>query len=412
MKDNKIVILHVFPDGMHFKKSADTYDSVPNVENLYYLFSPDKDFVLKKIQDVRVKIITDFKEYVSYFSNPDIDVILFHSLPYQFYYLFDYIDDSKYVVWWMWGYDIYYAQGEYSPIVSLDNLYKPLTKQYMEQDEVVLKESGYNKICRYITKFLRLPIRIVRKIKRLRLAMPAPKKSQNEILARIDSSYAPMNIEYYMVKEAHPEFKATFFHRPRLAKKPSLSFHKDPGNILVNHSLSFTNNHLDVFNSLYDLDIEKDRKFIVPISYGLVGFKGNPENLINASNMDKDRTIWLTKILPLDEYDALLNSVTHAVFGMIRQQALGNVFLCVLKGVKIYLYKDSVVYKELKKSGYVCYTIEEDLTAESLKLCLREEDARNNYNHYMQVLMSDSPEECWEFLKNAVAEKRNNLQND
>ena len=409
MVDNKIVILHVFADAMHFKKAANVYDSVPNVENLYYYFTPDEKFEFKKIHDDRVKVFNDFNEYVSYFSNPNVDVILFQSMPYPFYYLFDYIDDSKYVVWWIWGYDIYYGQEQYPPLVAMEELYKPLTKRYMEQNEVAVKESGFIKMRRYIKKFLRLPVRIVRKIKKRKFTIPAPKKSQNEILARIDSSYAPMDIEYYLVKETHPMFRATMFQRPGTGKKLSLSYHKNLGNVLVNHSLSFTNNHLDVFNRLCDLDIGEDRKFIVPVSYGLKGFNGNPENLMSASKMDKDKTVWLTKVLPFNEYDAILKSVTHAVFGMIRQQALGNIFLCILKGVKIYLYKDSLVYKELKKSGYVCYTIEDDLSSESLSLCLSEEDAKKNYNIYIEKIKNNSSDKCREFLEKAVAEKRGNF---
>ena len=122
MKDNNIVILHVFIDGMTFSKVADKYDSMPNLENRYYFYSPNKNFKFQKINDSRIIIIHDFDEYIGKFKDPVVDVILFYSLPYQYYYLFDYIDEQKYVVWWMWGYDIYNGQGQYPPLIPLKDI--------------------------------------------------------------------------------------------------------------------------------------------------------------------------------------------------------------------------------------------------------------------------------------------------
>ena len=97
------------------------------------------------------------------------------------------------------------------------------------------------------------------------------------------------------------------------------------------------------------------------------------------ANLPNDKSIWLDTFLPRDEYKALLSSITHAIFGHIRQQALGNIYLCLRRSVKIYLYKDSLIYKQLKEWGYIVYTIDEDLTEESLKTVLQEEMAFHNY---------------------------------
>ena len=111
-------------------------------------------------------------------------------------------------------------------------------------------------------------------------------------------------------------------------------------------------------------------------------------------------------MLPQNEYEDVLSSVSHAIFGAIRQQALGNIYNCLLRGVKVYMYEDSILYKELKKKGYVIFTIESDLTTDSLSQCLCERDARTNHDVYVQWLKDKSPEKCSCYLKTAIQKKK------
>lgn len=410
MKNNKIVIVHVFIDGMTFSKVADKYDSMPNIENWYYFYSPDKNFKFQKINDSRIIIIHDFDEYVCKFKDPVVDVILFYSLPYQYYYLFDYIDEHKYVVWWMWGYDIYNGQGQYPPLIPLKQMYKPLTKDFMENKIGAYKRPLYRRILRPFKRYLMFLIKMIRKIRGDEKLVPVliePQKTQEDILARIDAACSPLRVEFDLLKEHNPSFHAEWYQRPSSIQivKP-FKLKKEPGNVLVNHSLTYTVNHLDVFEKLYPLKLEEGRKYVMPVSYGIYGYNGNPEILIKASRFNKNQTIWLTKLLPLEEYRAIINSISHAVFGMIRQQGLGNIWLCISHGVKIYLYKDSVVYKELRKMGFVCYTIEDDLTTESLMSCLDENEAKNNYRLFNEYSKTQTADEWRAYLVDAI-EKSN-----
>ena len=410
MKDNKITILHVFIDGMTFSAVADNYETIADVENLYLFYAPQQDFKLKKIKDDRVNIIHDFEKYVSYFSSPEIDVILFYSLPYQYYYLFDYIDNSKYVIWWAWGYDIYNGQGNYPPLLPIGEMYKPLTKDFM-LNKISKYSSPYTRRAyRFLRRCLRIPIRIWKMLSSQQAfdtPLIEPHKTQDEILARIDAIYAPLDVECEMLKKVHPTLTAEMFKRPQMPKVFPKPCKKEVGNVLVNHSLTYTVNHLDVFESLYKVDLEDKRKFVFPVSYGINGYKGDPYILKSLAHFKKGQTLWLDKILPYDQYQSLFSSISHAVFGMIRQQGLGNIFLCLRTGVKVYLYKDSIVYKELKKMGYICYTIENDLTTESLATCLSEEDTLNNYNIFVQRCESNAPEKCRAMLEQGIAKKVN-----
>ena len=100
-----------------------------------------------------------------------------------------------------------------------------------------------------------------------------------------------------------------------------------------------------------------------------VGFNGN-------------ETVFIEKKLPLGEYEELTSYCTHAIFGTLRQQALGNIFNCFRTGVKVYLFRDSMNYRQFKKDGFIIFAIE-DMDHESLATPLtRSEAFRNNQLYY------------------------------
>ena len=65
------------------------------------------------------------------------------------------------------------------------------------------------------------------------------------------------------------------------------------------------------------------------------------------------------------------------MIGTIRQQAMGNIQYALSKGVKVFLYKDSIAYINYKKLGYVVFAIEE-MTLESLSTPLSKKEIEQN----------------------------------
>ena len=57
---------------------------------------------------------------------------------------------------------------------------------------------------------------------------------------------------------------------------------------------------------------------------------------------------------------------------------MGNIFACLEKGIKIYLYKDSVIYRQLVELGFIVFSIDNDLSEISLQKVLSKEDAYTN----------------------------------
>lgn len=354
-------ILHVFPEEKFFDPISEVYDNMEGIRNLYYLYTKEKNYTFRYIKHTeKVILIHDYKEYIKLFSCNDIDIILFHSLRFKFFKYFKHIDKNKKIVWWSWGGDIYNVLvKDVAPLISWEN-YKPLTEQYMKDH--VQKDRNQEFLLKKWLRFLWHKYLI------------------RSVVKRVDYFIPCIPIDYEMLKLHCRYFHAKLIPNCRKSSNYSFVFHEQPSNVLIGNSLTYTNNHLDIFEKVRTFSMVGERKYIIPISYGWgQAFGNNPDNLISLSSLNQDSVLWLKDYLDREEYFELFNKVTHAIFGVMRQQALGNIFYCLRTGVKVYLYKDSIVAKQLRKEGYVFFTIEDDLTETSLSECLSKEQAMNNF---------------------------------
>ncbi len=241
-----------------------------------------------------------------------------------------------------------------------------------------------------IRKFLSMLKRQIRKFRH--------KKEIKKCVSRVNYFLPCIPIDYQLLKSQCNYFYAEELPHLRRKVERLFVFHEIPGNILIGNSLTYTNNHLDVIDKIHSCRIDQNRKIILPVSYGWGNaFGGDPNELISQSGLNPDTTVWLTSYLDREVYFGLFNNVTHAVFGVLRQQALGNIFECLRKGVKVYLYKDSIVAKQLKDDGIIFYTIDEDLTEESLCSCLSKEEALHNFK-VMKKMDIDTSEAVFRVL--------------
>lgn len=382
-----ITILHVFLDEKFFDPASDNFDRLEGVNNLYYLYSPDQDYQFRLIKKTeKVIVIHDFEEYKKLFSSKNIDVILFHSLRLSFFYYFKFIDKSKTVIWWSWGGDIYNPlYKDVKPLIDME-LYKPITKKYMEEHSTLLvKRNNY----------------IFNQLRRFKHRMDLQR-----IIKRVDYFLPCMSTDYELLKTQCRYFRANSFPYVRRKIELPLKRHTHPGHILLGNSLTYTNNHLDIFAQIQSYSLDLNRKYIIPVNYGWGNaFDGNPENLVSLCNIEKESVIWLKDYLDRNEYFKLFDNVTHAIFGVLRQQALGNIYKCLRDGVKVYLYKDSVVSQQLREDGYVFYTIDDDLTEASLSECLSEEDALHNFQLAQDMFSGKSFLQAQELLHDISSKK-------
>ena len=96
------------------------------------------------------------------------------------------------------------------------------------------------------------------------------------------------------------------------------------------------------------------------------------------------KAVYIEERLPLEEYENMMSKCSHAIYGTLRQQALGNIFGCFKTGVKVFLYKDSMDYIQFKKDGFVVFAIE-DMNFEALSKPLSKEEAMHNNELYYSL---------------------------
>lgn len=350
-----IKILHIFPDDKFFDSVSSFFDSMNNIQNIYIYYSQsDNDFKYIKNSS---KITRFYKrsDYTHFIHNADVDIIYLHSL--RDTSIFKYFREDVKIIWWSWGFDIYDKPTPLSkPLINIE-LYKPLTKS------IINKDKTYS-----LTKWLKL--QLVKLLLDYRL---------KKAVARVDYFTPVLTNEYFLMKSI-PFFKAKPF---RIERGPgfgcieNLTYNENPGNILVGNSFTPSNNHLDVFKliSPYKFD---NRKIIIPVNYG-TGYPISINDLKASSNLNDEGVIWIEDFIPFDRYKHLIKSVTHAIFGHMRQQAVGNHSMCIRNGVKMFFYKDSINYKYYKDMGFIVYSLEDDLNEEQLSRNLSYEEALHNY---------------------------------
>jgi len=130
------------------------------------------------------------------------------------------------------------------------------------------------------------------------------------------------------------------FSEECLRKKPVLG-----NKIMVGHSGSPENNHLDVYHQIHSLLPENNVTILSPLSYG------NPIYIAAVKSQgykyfgDKFET--LEDFIPRELYYLKLAESSVAIFNHKIQQAFGNILGLIFMGVKVFLNPENPIYIEL-----------------------------------------------------------------
>lgn len=147
-------------------------------------------------------------------------------------------------------------------------------------------------------------------------------------------------------------------------------------NILVGNSATETNNHIDIFHMLSNIELGQ-RKIIAPLSYGANNYRN--EIVGHGYNIFGSRFEPLLKFVPLEEYNAIISSCSVVIMGHRRQQALGNICAMLYKGAKVFISEDSVIYRFFRSRGaYVAGLADLTLDNADIFTPLNESQKQNN----------------------------------
>lgn len=356
--NNKIRVIHLTADDKFFDGSFYWFESDSSLENKAYLteFGHKK---LKFIKSKKINILKHKSELNKILEKGDYDVVFFYSLPVERWWMVEAIPKEKVIIWWEWGYELYGSREGLEPLINISR-YKPITEKYVKR-----------RLRTFVQKLI-----IFFKYKRRKKYLYEQRK---RVLKRIDYMMPALPIDYECLRQ-YPEFTAKEFYK---LGRSSLRFNTDirpaEGGILLGNSALVTNNHLDVWDSLVKTEI-MGRRIIVPLSYGESDTAVYVSKKIKS---DFNDVMILRNFMPRKDYFDLIDECSYAVFGVMRQQAVANIRECLRNGIKVFLYKDSMCYKSLTKSGYIVFTIEEmDLDALSTPMTL--EDNKHNQEVFLE----------------------------
>lgn len=377
MNGEKKVILHLVFDGVLFDQVYPRFEAMERYENRYLLgtIASTKQFIFIKNTEkiIRTESLAQWRGII---SDPQVDIIYLHGLWRDYLKAVDYIQDNVVVMWWCYGMEIYENVFGQPALMGL-NVYKPRTLRfYLSDGPFYIRIS--HKLLHYHPRLYNVIRGIFNGVFR------RPERKLKKMLSRIDFAWTPLEIELEELKSIHPYIKAKPFKLISSANKETLDIHYQTGDILLEHSAHISNNHLDIIDFIKNKNLNlKGRNIYIPLSYGI---KKMAERVKEESQFEGANIHCLMESLPFNEYKEMMSGCSHAIFGMVRQSGLGNVYLCFRKGIKVFLFKDSILYKQFKSDGYHVFSIEDDLNDISISEPLPFNHANENYELFYSKL--------------------------
>lgn len=332
-----IRILHITQDDKFFDVVFSSFESDERLQNVAILSVKKVDnYKFRYIKRKDKIVLLDKIGIKNYLRGGQYDVVFFHSMPPNNYRYFKYIPKDKKIIWWCWGYELYGGYMGMPPLIPIKKNYLSLTEKLGPEFPHTLKE--YLKSIQYAFN----KGRIIRRLKK--------------IIPRIDYFQPVLPIEIKLMNQIQG-FKAKEFYYPGFFSmwKLDSTIINPNGSILFGNSATYTNNHIDVWERIRPY-IPHGRTVILPISYGNKRYSQQLQKRITST----DHVIrFLIDMMPLADYFNLVNECSYAVYGVLRQQAMGNIYQSLQKGAKVFLFRDSLVYKDLVESGFVVYAIDD-----------------------------------------------------
>lgn len=150
-------------------------------------------------------------------------------------------------------------------------------------------------------------------------------------------------------------------------------------NIFVGNSATIENNHIETLLKLKTLGI-KDRKLIVPLSYGSPWVRNLCVKFGKILFWKKFAP--LLNFIPRDKYNAKMLDCSVMIQAHLREQAHGNIVTGLWLGMRVYLSEEGIDYKHFKSIGCKVFSIERDLNRKNkdVLMPLSEDDIIYNRN--------------------------------
>ena len=157
--------------------------------------------------------------------------------------------------------------------------------------------------------------------------------------------------------------------------------------IMINHNGDPILNHFDILERLIVLDGKF--KLILPLAYGNIKYIDQLKEFCFKNFNFSQIEFWDDFISPSDYSEKLL-SINVAIFNISVQKGIGNILPLLWNGTKVYLREESPIFIDFVKLGFCIFSIQNDLTKESLAMPLSSAEISLNRSLLTKLLSENS----------------------
>lgn len=363
-------ILHICKDEKFINSANTIFEKVKEGNNLFLIIiKKDKTSLHHVTQKDNVKVIQENQIKTMSKIVSEFDIVFFHSYVSEFNQIFKYIKPHQKIIWFCFGMEVYNDPYLYPREQLLDEI----TRSLNPQKKQIFKKRIKNKL-RPWYRMLNpgLPFNKYENKKR-RL------KQKRTNLNRIDFIANVYLEEHKKINQLtglkKPWFHYWYFPLSYMVDIESTNIVIEKNKIFIGNSGYLTNNHLDVFYKLKELNLS-NRKVITPLGYGKESYI---KQVIRTGNeLFKVDFEPILDFLPLEQYNEYLETSKTAIFYARRQQGTGTIIPLLWHGAKVFLSDKSTFYHFLKRIGVHIYCYETELNENSINAGLSVKEIEHN----------------------------------
>ncbi len=352
------MILHLVDDEKIINRTIKSFEeSLPGLNHfICFVHSNNNSSVFVEKKDNITFVYGEYlEEYNLEFSI--FDKVVFHGLSVEkieFYQRNIFNKTTNY--WALWGADLYnlLLKNRGYKLYSSENSYYNRLKRVKSYIRYIFKIYGkYDKILSFF---------ILNKI--------------DYLLDSCVDEYILLD-KYLNVKRKISQLDFFYYPVDEILPSDLLNKYAKGNNILVGNSASFTNNHELAIKILKKISIDQyNYNVVMPLNYG--GNKIYIDNIINkGKNAFGNNFLPITKFLPLNDYNKLLSTTSICLFNNWRQEACGNILICLYLGSKVYLSEKNPLYNYYSRLGLIVFSIEK-ISIENFFIPLNNQEIFNN----------------------------------
>lgn len=333
-------IVHLVPDEKFIDMAFRQFEEVAPGQNMFVVLGVNRK--LKHIKKTPIHSITAHSLRM-FLQTDNCAALVMHSLNPSFIPFLKHIPKGKPVVWLGWGYDIY---GSLLAKAFPEGLLLPQTRH------LISKKSPEN--------FLNQAKQNVKVV--LKMLLGTTKPYSSELLNRVDYFSPVLDVEFELATKLNPWFRPQYICWNYGTVEDDLSsgdFEPDHlgQDILVGNSATPENNHLEVFQLIKNSINVEGKRIIVPLSYGNTHYRD--QIITIGKSYFGDQFVPLADFMPNDQYIKLLNNCGFVFFNHLRQQAMGNITITLMKGAKVFMNSRSPAYQWLINKGAVVFSCDQ-----------------------------------------------------